>query len=50
MWDFTDYSKKDLTQILSHIEALEKLGIEQDSDMVIELKNELKRKNEKYLP
>jgi len=37
IWEFTEQSQEELQEILSHCEALEKLGIEQDEEMMTEL-------------
>lgn len=41
MWDFSQYCLEDLQSILEHCEALEKLGIEQNEDMMRELRAEI---------
>lgn len=46
IWDFTNYDKEDLDSILKHCEALEELGIQQDEDMMIELRAEISKREE----
>lgn len=46
IWDFTDYDTKTLKAILKHLRALEKLGMEQDEDMLGEIVSELDKRNQ----
>ena len=47
MWDFTDYEVIDLIEILELTSKLSVLGIEQDDDMVREVKAELNKRDKK---
>jgi hypothetical protein len=47
IWDFTDYLHENLLRIEEHCVALEKLGIEQNDDMMAELKAEIRKKERK---
>jgi len=46
IWSFEYYSTVELKKIKYHIDELEKLGIQLDSDMVAELYAEIERRNE----
>jgi len=50
IWEFTEKSTENRNKILRHCEALEELGINQDEDMMTELKVEimLREENEDY--
>lgn len=46
MWEFTEFSDDDLDKIITHCEALENLGIEQDEDMMRELYAEKEKRKD----
>ncbi len=46
IWEFTEYNDEDLDEILEHIEALMKFGIEPDEDMLRELTDEIEKREE----
>ena len=49
IWEFGDYDKETLDEILGHYEALEELGMQADEDMMRELRSEQhKRAEEAY--
>ena len=45
IWEFTNEELEDLDKILEHCEALIELGIEQDDDMMTELRSEIYKRN-----
>ncbi|KKM76076.1 hypothetical protein LCGC14_1383910 [marine sediment metagenome] len=46
IWEFTEQSNEDLDSIIEHCEALQELGIEQDEDMMAELRAEQRKREE----
>jgi len=44
IWEFTNQTDEELESIIGHCEALEKLGIEQNEDMMEELYSEQRKR------